>query len=377
MDRKILTSWKGSHDHQKWERALCILASADGRQAQQIADQLERSLKCVLNWMKNYNEKGIDGLIDAPHQTSPPVLAEIKLKQERLIALIHQSPHIYNINRTSWRQYDLAAIYEELYSHRISTSSVGELLKKAGYGFTKSRELLTSPDPEFREKLHKIKAILSELAPDERFFSVDEFGHFSVKIKGGWSYTRKKERKVVPQLQNSKGFLIITAALELSTNQITYFYSRKKNTEEMIKLLDVLLDQYQNCRKIYISWDKASWHISKELINRVDELNSEEHHRRHTIPFIELAPLPASAQFLNVIESVFSGLARSVIHNSDYESLEACKAAIDRYFKERNEHFKLHPKRAGKSIWGKELVKPVFDETNNCRTPVFKVQKRY
>jgi len=33
-------------------------------------------------------------------------------------------------------------------------------------------------------------------------------------------------------------------------------------------------------------------------------------------------PLPAGAQFLNVIESVFSGMARAIIHNSDYESLK-------------------------------------------------------
>jgi hypothetical protein len=34
-------------------------------------------------------------------------------------------------------------------------------------------------------------------------------------------------------------------------------------------------------------------------------------------PEIEILPLPAQAQFLNVIESVFSGMARAIIHNSD------------------------------------------------------------
>jgi hypothetical protein len=53
-----------------------------------------------------------------------------------------------------------------------------------------------------------------------------------------------------------------------------------------------------------------------------------------------------------VIESVFSGLARSIIHNSDYRTLDDAKAAIDRYFADRNEHFLQHPKRAGRKIWG-------------------------
>jgi hypothetical protein len=44
-------------------------------------------------------------------------------------------------------------------------------------------------------------------------------------------------------------------------------------------------------------------------------------------PYIETAPLPAGAQFLNVIESVFSGMARAIIHNSDCPSVEAAKEA--------------------------------------------------
>jgi hypothetical protein len=86
-------------------------------------------------------------------------------------------------------------------------------------------------------------------------------------------------------------------------------------------------------------------------------------------PRVEQAPLPASAQFLNVIESVFSGMARAVLHNSNYESVEACMAAIDGYFAERNDHFIKNPRRAGKKIWGEELVEPVFQVSNNCKDP--------
>lgn len=48
---------------------------------------------------------------------------------------------------------------------------------------------------------------------------------------------------------------------------------------------------------------------------------------------VVLAPLPISSQFLNVIESVFSGLAKTVLHNSDYETISNCQNAIDLYFK--------------------------------------------
>ena len=87
------------------------------------------------------------------------------------------------------------------------------------------------------------------------------------------------------------------------------------------------------------------------------------------IPIVKLVPLPTSAQFLNVIESVFSGMAKAILHNSDYGSVDECKAAIDRYFEERNAAYQRNPRRAGNKIWGKELVAPWFSPSNNCKDP--------
>jgi len=251
----------------------------------------------------------------------------------------------------------------------ISKNVVGEIIKKAGYKFRKAKTVLTSNDPRYREKLDKIKSILSKLGPMDRFFSIDEFGPFSVKAQGGRRLVRGNEFPAVPQYQKSKGRVIITAALELSTNQVTHFYSTEKNTAEMIKLLDILLEQYKECKKLYLSWDAASWHASKRFLKRVDEVNSANYRRRNKTPRIEVAPLPARAQFLNIIESIFSGLARAIIHNSNYGSVEECIAAIDRYFEERNQYFKEHPKRAGNKIWGEERTPSVFSEHQNCKTP--------
>ncbi len=62
-------------------------------------------------------------------------------------------------------------------------------------------------------------------------------------------------------------------------------------------------------------------------------------------------------------------MARAIIHNSNYESVKECEAAIDKYFDERNEYFRQHPKQAGNKIWGKEIVTSAFDESKNCKDP--------
>jgi len=64
-------------------------------------------------------------------------------------------------------------------------------------------------------------------------------------------------------------------------------------------------------------------------------------------------------------------MARAIIHNSDYKSVEECKGYIDKYFHERNQYYLEHPQRAGDKIWGKERESPVFRESNNCKDPRF------
>jgi len=227
---------------------------------------------------------------------------------------------------------------------------------------------LTSNDPDYREKLDRVHSILRGLRENDRFFSIDEFGPFAIKAKPGRVLAEPGSNPSVPQWQKSKGWLIVTAALELSTNQITHFYSRSKNTAEMIRMAETLLQEYNGANMLYLSWDAASWHMSKALYKFVENHNT----CTSTVTKLELVPLPASAQFLNVIESVFSGMARSIIHSSDYSSTRAASDAIDRYFAERNSYFRSNPKKAGKKIWGDERTIPSFDPANNCKDPSFR-----
>ena len=152
-------------------------------------------------------------------------------------------------------------------------------------------------------KLAHVRLILSRLGPEEAFLSIDEFGPFAVKAKPGRVLAASGEEPQVPQWQKSKGCLIVTAALELSGNQVSRFYSTKKNTTEMIRMMDLLLDRYRDRRKLYLSWDAASWHISKRLFERIEENNKAA--VASGGPIVDTAPLPAGAQFLNVIESIF------------------------------------------------------------------------
>ena len=190
-----------------------------------------------------------------------------------MFEVLHSPPSAHDINRTTWKMDDLRTVLMDR-GVDLSRETIRAIIRDAGYRWRKAREVLTSNDPEYREKLKRMTAVLSALKPGERFFSIDEFGPFAVKMKGGRVLAGPGEVPIVPQFQKSKGKLIMTAALELSTNQVTHFYSTEKNTGEMLKLIDRLLDQYAGCDQLYLSWDAASWHDSHALHARVAEINA-------------------------------------------------------------------------------------------------------
>src|SRR5262249_9565441 len=157
-----------------------------------------------------------------------------KQLHDAIFALLHKPPSSCGFNRTTWRLSDLQiALRAEGAS--ASQSSISLVIKQAGYRWKKARVTLTSKDSQYQENVDAIRTALKSLGEDEAFFSIDEFGPFAVKTRGGKSLQAPGKVRSVPQWQRSKGSLIVTAALELSRNQIIHFYSQHKNTAETCK----------------------------------------------------------------------------------------------------------------------------------------------
>jgi transposase len=348
-------------------RFLIVSRVMSGEKPASVARNFQVSTKTIFKWVARFRAEGSVGLDDRtsrPHRIARRHLQPGKELNDAVFALLHTPPRDSGFNRTTWR---LADLHSTLRAKGLLTtmSNLSAVIKQAGYQWRKARVTLTSSDPLYSEKVDAIKKVLSELKDDEAFFSIDEFGPFAVKMRGGKALQPPGQVRHVPQWQKSKGSIIVTAGLELSRNQITHFYSDRKNSTETCKLVDQLRRQYKGYRRIHLSWDAAPWHSSTQLLDHIEFLNGWADY--DGAPRIEILALPAQAQFLNVIESVFSGMARAVIHNSDYATVTDAQAAITRYLEDRNRSFALEPRKAGRSIWGPERMPAAFTTTNNCK----------
>jgi transposase len=193
-------------------RALAILFHLYRINPTVIAQFLFVVPRTPKNYIRQFELRGAERLLW-------PIRKKVKKAEdphykETLLTILHCPPADYGINRTTWTTELLSRVMK---SKGLITghNTVSQIIRKAGYRFRKARVVLTSNDPRYREKLGKITRILSHLGPEDRFFSIDEFGPFSVKKKGGRKLVPYSYYPAVPQWQKSKGFLIITAALEL------------------------------------------------------------------------------------------------------------------------------------------------------------------
>ncbi len=230
-------------------KLLSVLAVDSGFSINATATYLGLSRNSVRKYLAEFDEGGIDRLLS---RKPMPHKADDEVFKSALFALLHEPPSLSGFNRTTWHMQDLTTALAAK-GHHACRSIVSEAISKAGYRWRSAKVVLTSNDPDYKQKLDRVQAVLGMLRPDERFFSIDEFGPFVIKAKAGRVLAEAGTRPSVQQWQKSKGWLIATAALELSRNQITHFYSRAKNTTEMIRMVRLLLKEYSLARTLYIS----------------------------------------------------------------------------------------------------------------------------
>lgn len=368
-DKDILEQWRRSKDKRKWEIAVTILENR-AMPPETISKKIEKPFKKILNWIITFDYYGLEGLrqIFGKRIVAKGARRELmEQRKKRVIEIMHHKPKFYNINRSSWNRDALAKVYREQFTESISLSTISKYLKDAKYTIKKARRVLTSPDPEYREKVEILLKKLNTLSDDELLFFIDELGPLKLRKYGGSTYSKVHEVKTYPQNQVGKGSISLAGALSATTNQVTWIYIEAKDSAAMISLAEILYNQHYSKKKLYITWDCASWHSSQALVSWLELFNAETE-KTGIGPVIEFIPLPACSQFLDVIESVFSGMKRAVIHNSDYKSELEMKTAISQHFRDRNEYFQENPKRAGNKIWEIDF----FQDHDNIKSGTYR-----
>ena len=175
---------KGMHNGSSPQRkkAMAVLFRERGIKCSLIRSFLHLSRRSLRSYLERYR-RGSTVLLFTKRMNGRRKCQDDRIRQA-VFALLHAPPSVHGINRTTWKMTDLQRILRGQ-GHSISRDVISDIIKDAGFKWKKARVVLTSSDPNYRTKVERIVKILSGLRTDEAFFSIDEFGPFAVKKRGG------------------------------------------------------------------------------------------------------------------------------------------------------------------------------------------------
>jgi transposase len=311
------------------ERARIILARLEGKQIQQVAQELKVSIPTVTKWCKRFSLWGLRGLGD-DLRSGRPVTYDAAFRN-KVLALLEQPPP------PGMSHWDGPAVAEELGS---SVHAVWRVLRLEGIYLQRVRSWCVSTDKEFAPKAAEVVGLYLNPPVNAVLLSVDEKpGMQAIERPSG--YVETDSGAVVRGLKSTykrHGTLNLFAALEVGTGQVKTKFTEYKKRADFQSFLDGVIADQPPDKEIHAILDNYSTHKKND-----DWLAKFEGR-------VQFHFTPTSASWLNQIEIVFSLLQRKTLNGASFKTKDELRDTIEAFIRKHNE-------RAKPFRWRKREVK--------------------
>lgn len=305
-------------------RARIVLLAADGASNTEIAGKVGVSLPTVGLWRRNFCQRRLDGLADAPRSGRPREIDDDEV--QRVLAKTLERPPD---GSTHWSVRRLAA------ATGISSSTVHRIWRDHKLKPHQVRSFKFSKDPQLREKVIDVVGLYLNPPEGAIVLSVDEKTQIqaldrtqpTLPIKPG-----KAARMTHDYKRN--GTTSLYAALEIATGEVTGSCYPRHTHQEFLAFLNQIVRAYPKM-PLHVVLDNSSTHSIPEVKAWL------ERHKRVQFHFT-----PTSASWMNMVEIWFSILTKQQVRRGVYHDVPELIAAIEHFIKGYNE-------RAQPFIWTK------------------------
>lgn len=299
------------------ERATIILACAEGKQNQQVAQRTGFSEPTVSKWRNRFVELRLEGLEDAARSGKPASYG--KEFRNNLLALLEQKPP------EGLARWDSPELAKQLGS---SVHAVWRTLRKEGIYLQRSRSWCISTDPEFASKAAEIVGLYLDPPENALILSVDEKPSIQA-IERPTGYVETRDGKLMRAYKSTykrHGTLNLFAALEVATGYVHTQTTNQKKREDFRAFLDSVLADLPDNKEVHVILDNYCTHKRNE-----DWL--QQYNNRVKFHFT-----PTSASWLNQVEIWFSILSRKTLRDATFASTDELGKAIKAYVNKHNKN---------------------------------------
>jgi len=344
-ERKYLEKIKrtSKEEARKVKRAEIILLSASGTTDFKIKKMLNVHRASVKNCLDKCVNMGVEAALkDLPRNGAPQEIPD----EDRtwIISEACKSPLELDYPYTLWT-YNLlrshikkqAAIKGNTRLTQIAKSTIWNILNTAEIKPHRIRYYLEKRDEEFEKKMTDLLCVYKEVEITNESLRKGENNTDKITIsydeKPGIQAIGNVAKDQMPIAHKYKtisrdaeykryGTISLLAGMNLHTGRVTHHISPTHKSSDFINFLEKVDQEYKGVEKIRIILDNHSAHVSKETQGYLSQRPNR----------FEFVFTPKHGSWLNLIESFFSKMAKSVLRGIRVKNIDDLIERIEKYF---------------------------------------------
>lgn len=309
----LRTTHKTTKDKRLADRIKAVVMLHHGFTYDQIAQALFLDGVTLRRYIKQFQELGIDGLLECRYTGGQSSLTTIQ--EQQLKTFLDK-----NTQRTA------KEIVDHIHTaYRVSYTVVGatKLLHRLGFSYKKPKIVPGKADVKRQERFVKMYERLKRRmhTEDHLYFADATHPQHNTQPSYGWILKGKAHDKLI-KTATGRQRLNLNGALNLKTHHAVVLSEETVNAHSVIRLGNALLRNHRT-GKIYIVLDNAKYHHA----------NLVTAWRRNTQGRIKFIFLPSYSPNLNLIERLWRFFHQKVTWNRYFETFEEFKNTSLGFFK--------------------------------------------
>jgi transposase len=284
----------------------------------EIAEILGRDYDTILEWVKAYNENGLQGLNSIKPSGRPASLAEEQ--QDDVKRTVQMSPRKLNLKFSNWNCKNLGWWISKTFHVKLGREAVRLLLHKLGFVLIKPTYKYVLADKHERKRfLRRIKRKFNCLTKRDLLFFLDEstFKQHPL-LQAKWILKGSKE---YVETFGNHAKVNVWGAFCHALGKTFHMKSKKVNSEIFMKFVNHLIACNPN-KHLVLVLDNAPWHKSKRSMKFLNSLKG----------IVDAVWLPAYSPDMNPIEHLWR-LMKSLTANHFFPTIEGLKHMLSDFFR--------------------------------------------
>ncbi|HSP70268.1 MAG TPA: IS630 family transposase [Bryobacteraceae bacterium] len=327
-------------------RSQVVLAAAEGKSDNAIAQQLAVNRKTVRLWRARFDQEGLDSLWEvAPGRGRKPTYGPDKIQ-----AIVDATLRTRPKGMTQWSCRLLAA------EQGVSKSTINSIWQGHNLKPHRVKTFKLSRDARFLEKLTDVVGLYLNPPQQAMVLCVDEKSQIQALDRTQPGLPLKKGRcGTMTHDYKRNGTTTLFAALEVLQGRVVGQCYERHRHQEFLRFLRSLDQQFPGETRLHLVMDNYGTHKHPSVQTWL------KRHPRFVPHFV-----PTSSSWLNLVERWFGELTRKRIRRGSFGSVADLQKAIEEFLQAWNENPKPF-------VWT-ATVESIVEKLSRCRQTLEQIQ---